>query len=61
MEGLEHPNIKLLVLDVTNTEQIEKVVSTIIEEDGRIDVLVNNAGTPCPGMFSSRVLGNSKD
>jgi len=31
-------------LDVTNYEDIQRVVRTIIEREGRIDILVNNAG-----------------
>ena len=31
-------------MDVTNEEDIEKVVMKVIEEQGRIDVLWNNAG-----------------
>ena len=33
-----------LELDVTNPEQVKSVADKIIEEQGRIDVLVNNAG-----------------
>lgn len=33
-----------LELDVTNHQQIQDVVKTIIEKEGRIDALVNNAG-----------------
>lgn len=35
--------------DVTNTEQIDEAVNKIIEEFGKIDVLVNNAGGNKPG------------
>lgn len=37
-------DIEILELDVTKTETIEKVVNKIIEKDGKIDVLLNNAG-----------------
>lgn len=30
--------------DVSNTDDVERVVSTVIDETGRIDILVNNAG-----------------
>lgn len=31
--------------DITSTEQVEEVVSKIMERFGRIDILINNAGT----------------
>lgn len=37
-------DIELLPLDVTNVESIQSAVSTIIQKDGKIDVLFNNAG-----------------
>jgi NAD(P)-dependent dehydrogenase (short-subunit alcohol dehydrogenase family) len=37
-------NIKFYLLDVTDDAGISQVVSSIMEEYGRIDVLVNNAG-----------------
>ncbi len=36
--------IEILPLDVTDPRSIQAAVNTIIEKDGRIDVLVNNAG-----------------
>ena len=36
--------LKPIYLDVTNTESIQNAVNTIIENEGKIDVLVNNAG-----------------
>ncbi|GAA4246229.1 MULTISPECIES: SDR family oxidoreductase [Winogradskyella] len=40
----ENLDIELLPLDVTKIDSITSAVETIIEKDGKIDVLVNNAG-----------------
>ncbi len=40
----EKLNIEILPLDVTDIKSINKAVATIIEKDGRIDTLLNNAG-----------------
>ncbi|WP_111707454.1 SDR family oxidoreductase [Lutibacter citreus] len=37
-------DIEILSLDVTNTSSIALAVNTIIEKDGKIDILLNNAG-----------------
>lgn len=39
----------LIALDVLNVETIEKAVSFVIENEGRLDVLVNNAGMGITG------------
>ena len=43
-DGFENKSIKIKKLDVTKVDQIESVVSEVISEQGRIDVVVNNAG-----------------
>ena len=40
----ENLNIEVLPLDVTKVASIASAVKTIIEKDGKIDVLLNNAG-----------------
>ncbi|KAI9068708.1 NAD-P-binding protein [Trametes sanguinea] len=44
MEGFTSPNIHTLTLDVTKDESVQSVIETVIEREGQIDVLVNNAG-----------------
>jgi short-subunit dehydrogenase len=44
MKGLEEKGITTISLDITKEESIVTCVNTIIAKDGRIDVLVNNAG-----------------
>ncbi|PIL27874.1 hypothetical protein GSI_09996 [Ganoderma sinense ZZ0214-1] len=49
MDAFTAPNIEKLTLDVMKQDNINEVVKTIIENEGRIDVLVNNAGVLCAG------------
>lgn len=49
MEGFQNPNIRRHVLDVTNGEDIERTVQTILGETGKIDIVVNNAGATAIG------------
>lgn len=49
MRTLEHAEIKTLPLDVTNEGQVQSVVKTIVENEGRIDIVINNAGILEPG------------
>jgi NAD(P)-dependent dehydrogenase (short-subunit alcohol dehydrogenase family) len=42
--GLEHERLSVVKLDVTDNAAIPGVVAGVLEQHGRIDVLVNNAG-----------------
>src|SRR3981081_3650564 len=35
--------------DVTNAQDVERVIQTAVERFGRLDILVNNAGTSAAG------------
>lgn len=43
-KSFDTPNLKAVVLDVTNEPQAQSVAKEIVEAFGKIDVLVNNAG-----------------
>ncbi|EIW65337.1 oxidoreductase [Trametes versicolor FP-101664 SS1] len=49
MGGFTHNTVERLVLDVMSDDNVQDVVRTILEKEGRIDVLVNNAGVLCTG------------
>ena len=52
MQALHHLQIELLSLDVTDDTAVQGVIATIIANEGRIDVVVNNAGVGCYGVLS---------
>ena len=39
--------------DITNGDEVNKMVSEALAKFGRIDILVNNAGSPAPGPFAA--------
>jgi 1-acylglycerone phosphate reductase len=52
MQALHHLQIQLLSLDVSDDAAVEGVISTIIANEGHIDVVVNNAGVGCYGVLT---------
>lgn len=51
MKNLEGTaNIELMALDVTVDANVVEVVESIVKKEGRIDILINNAGMACFGM-----------
>ncbi|CAE6347027.1 unnamed protein product [Rhizoctonia solani] len=50
ISSFTHPHIRPLIMDVTSDVSVHKAVEQIIEEAGRVDIVVANAGVPCHGM-----------
>lgn len=46
VKDLEKEGISVLEMDVTKQESINAAIGKIMENEGRIDVCVCNAGTP---------------
>ncbi|KAF8922117.1 oxidoreductase [Mucidula mucida] len=60
MKGFTNPNIRTLVLDVTNDEQVNSVAQEIYNAEGKIDIVVNNAGSPAIGPLIDQTLDSIK-
>ncbi|HZG70131.1 MAG TPA: SDR family oxidoreductase [Chondromyces sp.] len=46
-----HANVEYQKCDVTNSEELKKLVETTADTFGTIDILINNAGGPPAGSF----------
>jgi short-subunit dehydrogenase len=49
-----------LKMDLTDIDSIKKVVSAVLEKEGRIDVLINNAGMHTGGPIETSPIENIK-
>ncbi|WHY83918.1 3-oxoacyl-ACP reductase FabG [Neobacillus novalis] len=47
-----HENVTFIRSDVTNTEQVNAMVQSILESHGKIDILINNAGITIDGFLT---------
>lgn len=50
MDGFKNSGIRRLALEVTSEESVQQAIDSVIVAEGKIDVLVNNAGGVCIGM-----------
>jgi len=60
LRELEQPGIKTLMIDVTKDESMIKGVQQIIDAEGRIDVLVNNAGFGSYGAVEDVTMDDAR-
>jgi len=44
MDGFKDLSIEKLAMDVTNDEDVDRVIKAIVDAEGKIDIVVNNAG-----------------
>ena len=54
------PDVNTLILDLTNTNTIKQAVQAIIQKEGRLDVLINNAGMHTGGPIETSPIENIK-
>lgn len=58
MGDFEDTRISTLKLDVTSDNEVSEVVKTVLEREGSIDIVVNNAGRPHAGKLWTPIKGS---
>ncbi|KAG6911602.1 hypothetical protein DXG01_011905 [Tephrocybe rancida] len=56
----DYPRVEKLALDVNSDEAVEHTLQHIVEAEGKIDIVVNNAGYFCPGPLIDQTIENVK-
>jgi NAD(P)-dependent dehydrogenase (short-subunit alcohol dehydrogenase family) len=55
------PLFQTIPLDITSDESVEKAVSLVLESEGRIDAVVNNAGFGLAGAVESTSIAEARE
>jgi NAD(P)-dependent dehydrogenase (short-subunit alcohol dehydrogenase family) len=55
-----NPAVNELKLDLTNSDSLRQAVQTILQKEGKIDVLINNAGMHTGGPIETSPIENIK-
>jgi 1-acylglycerone phosphate reductase len=56
LEGFRHSGIRKLTVDVLVEDDIKRAIQFIIAEEGKLDIVVSNAGALCIGTSPPRSL-----
>lgn len=59
-ESGKEKNINYLIMDLTDQKSIQRAVSNVLEKEGRIDVLINNAGMHAGGAIETSPIETIK-
>jgi short-subunit dehydrogenase len=60
MRDIQQLGAKLLPLDITQEESIVQTVTTILQEQGRVDVLINSAGFGLNAAFEDVAMADAR-
>lgn len=58
---IEHdPKITIVNMEVTDPESVQNAINSVLEKEGRIDVLINNAGMGISGAIEDSTLEEAR-
>ncbi len=60
VETMAPNNVTLLTADVTSDQSVEQAVASVLDREGRLDIVVNNAGMGIAGPVESTSVDEAK-